>query len=558
MKWWLAAAALVGSAGSSRAEGEVSPDAGFLAKDVISLEIDHCEPDKSLSKEELLRRGADYYQRGETLYLNGDYKGAVQELVESYCEVPFYSILKDIGQAYERELEYGRAIAYFSRYVTDMPADAKRANSCAPDPQEDKKNILGRIQVLEKLPAKIRIQATPADAKVSIVQDSVVKARGKSGDELVVSGGPYKLVIEHDGFKSIERDIHPDIGKPYTYFETLEPIRGHLRIQTVPGDARIFLDKKLVATGIYDAELPGAKYHLSVEASERETVEKDVELVPDKETNLSIELPREAQFGRRQLLAYSTVAGGAAAALVLSPSSNDTLVGAGTLAGLGVGFVGVYFATDKKLALGTSSLTITSSLIGGAAGGALAATISESSSEDVYSSLIGGGLVIGGVAGFFAGDYMHPSPGDAAVINSGALWGTVAGGLFALSFDPGSQIAGGLVLSGLGMGTVGGVLLQRYFTVSRARAALIDASGAVGIVLGLATENLVQQAQSTSSTNQERTANYMLGGLATGLIVGGVLTRTLDDPKIAVQPSINRAVGANNAPATIVGVTGAF
>ncbi|MFT3695127.1 MAG: PEGA domain-containing protein [Kofleriaceae bacterium] len=557
MKWATFAALLISA--RAHAEGEAQPetrDAGFLAKDTISLEIDHCEPDKSLSKEELLRRGADYYTRGETLYLNGDYKGAVQELVESYCEVPFYSILKDIGQAYERELEYGRAIAYFSRYVTDMPADAKKANACAPDPQEDKKNILGRIQVLEKLPAKIRIQATPADAKVSIVQDSVVKARGKSGDELVVAGGPYKLVIERDGYKPIERDIHPDIGKPYTYFETLEPYRGHLRIQTVPGDARIFLDKKLVATGIYDAELPGAKYHLSVEASDRETVEKDIELVPDKETNLSIELPREAQFGRRQLLAYATVAGGASAALITAPAGQSVATGA-TLAGLGVGFVGVYFATDKKLALGTSSLSITSSLIGGVAGGALAATVSSSASQDVYTSLIGGGLVIGGVAGFLVGDYKHPTPGDSAVINSGALWGTVTGGLFALSFDPGSQIAGGLVLSGLGMGTVGGVLLQRYFTVSRARAALIDASGAVGIVLGLATENLVQQAQNTSSSNQERTANYMLGGLATGLIVGGVLTRAIDDPKIAVQPSINRTT-TPGAQATIYGVSGAF
>ncbi|HEY0255338.1 MAG TPA: PEGA domain-containing protein, partial [Kofleriaceae bacterium] len=408
-------------------------------------------------------------------------------------------------------------------------------------------------------PAKIRIQATPSDAKVSIVQDSVVKARGKSGDELVVAGGPYKLVVERDGFHPVERDIHPDIGKPYTYFETLAAVKGHLRIQTVPGDARIFLDKRLVGSGIYDAELPGAKYHLSIEAADRETVEKDIELVPDKDMNLSIELPREPQFGRRQLLAYATFAAGAAGSLIISSATtNNTIVGLTAIGGLGAGFLGVYYGTERKIELGTSSLTITSSLIGGVAGGTLAATLSNGS-QDYYSSLIGGGLVIGGVAGYLVGDATHPTPGDAAVINSGALWGTVAGGLFALSFRPSDQIAGGLVLSGLGMGTIGGVLLQRYFTVSRPRAALIDASGAVGIVLGLATENLVQQAvNSTATASTERTANYMLGGLATGLILGGVLTRTLDDPKILVQPSINRTVGANNAQATIVGVTGAF
>ena len=197
MRLALASVLLCVVAGSAAADQTGSTDtpaggAGFISRDAIALEIDQCTPDKTISKDELLKRGLDYYQRGEVLYLQGDYYGAVRELVESYCEVPFYSILKDIGQAYERQLEYGRAIAYFSRYVLDMPANAKPIpGPCPVDPQEDKKNILARIQVLQKLPAKIRVQATPADAHVSIVQDSVVKARGSSGDELVVPGGPY-------------------------------------------------------------------------------------------------------------------------------------------------------------------------------------------------------------------------------------------------------------------------------------------------------------------------------------------------------------------------------
>jgi len=143
------------------------------------------------------------------------------------------------------------------------------------------------------------------------------------------------------------------------------------------------------------------------------------------------------------------------------------------------------------------------------------------------------------------------------VINSGALWGTVAGGLFALSFNPDSQIAAGLVASGLGMGTVAGVMLQRYFKVSRGRAALIDASGVVGIVLGLATENLVEQAINNKVTSsQERTANYALGGLAAGLVLGGVLTRSLDDPKLAIIPTVGKTTGPTGV--TTIGVSGAF
>jgi len=115
------------------------------------------------------------------------------------------------------------------------------------------------------------------------------------------------------------------------------------------------------------------------------------------------------------------------------------------------------------------------------------------------------------------------------------------------------------VLSGLGMGTLGGVLLQRYFTVSRGRAALIDASGVVGMVLGLAGENLVEQASGTASKSGERTANYALGGLAAGLILGGLLTRSIDDPKLAVTPTINKTTAAaNGTSGTTIGIAGAF
>jgi len=554
---YLALAPALWSAVAAADPSDQSSERGYISKDIVELEIDQCTPDKNISKDEMLRRGAEYYQRGEVLYLQGDYRGAVKELVESYCEVPFYSILKDIGQAYEREIEYGRALAYFSRYVLEVPADAKRTNACATDPQEDKKNVLARIQVLAKLPAKIRVQVTPSDAHVKIVRDSVTEALGSSGDELVVPGGPHQLIVERDGYHPSTRDIHPEIGKPYTFFETLSPINGRLKIRTVPGDARIFIDKRLVATGVYETDSPGGKYTLSVEAQDRVTVTRTIEVVPDKDTNLSIELPAEPEFGRKQLLGYSSIAGGIAGGLIAGTQSNGTLITASALGGIGAGFLGVYYGTDRNLALGTSSLTVTSSLIGAVGGGVLAATFN--SDVDVYAPLIGGGLVIGGVAGYLVGDRTHPSPGDAAVINSGALWGTVAGGLFALSFEPSDRISAGLVLSGLGMGTVGGVLLQRYFTVSRGRAALIDASGVVGIVLGLATENLVQQAvDNTATSSSERTANYALGGLTAGLVLGGILTRTMDDTKLAITPTMSKTAGLNGTTATTIGIAGAF
>jgi hypothetical protein len=144
------------------------------------------------------------------------------------------------------------------------------------------------------------------------------------------------------------------------------------------------------------------------------------------------------------------------------------------------------------------------------------------------------------------------------VINSGALWGGVAGGLFAITFDATTQVSGGIVLTGLGMGTLGGVLLQRYFTVSRGRAALIDASGLAGIALSLTAEELIARARDDKSQSDARTSNYALGGLAAGLIAGGIITRNLDDPKLAIAPTLGRATTAGGSTTTTIGLGGSW
>ncbi|HMG57112.1 MAG TPA: hypothetical protein VK601_26615, partial [Kofleriaceae bacterium] len=116
-------------------------------------------------------------------------------------------------------------------------------------------------------------------------------------------------------------------------------------------------------------------------------------------------------------------------------------------------------------------------------------------------------------------------------------------------------------LSGLGMGTIGALLLQSNFSVSRTHAALIDVGGLIGIIGGLALESLVYPVQRSDAPvvdprSQEHLANFALGGMAVGLLAAGILTRNLDNPKIPVSPSITQARGARGDAATVYGVTG--
>ena len=540
-------------AGIARAQGE---------PDLIPqhLRIDDCPvKDPGLTDAQLRQRGGEHYTRGETLYIQGDYKGAVEELIASYCLIPYYSILKDIGQAYERDLDFELAVAYLERYVRDIPPDAKRTSQCAADPQEDRGNVSRRVSVLRRLPAKVLVQTDPDGAQITI-SNGKTAGRRLSGQELTIVGDTYKMTIEKPGYETVTKSINVRIGKPYTYFEKLTPLTGKLSVQVSPADARIFLDDKLVGLGRYEADLAATTYTVMSEAPNRLTVSRRVEVLPNRVNRVQVELTPRPQFARRQLILYATIGGGVSSGL-LTNAFDDTSIAfyaslGGTIAALG----GSYFYLPDDVPLGTSNLTITSSVAVGIAGGS--ATLLFTNSDQVAAPVGGAGMIVGAAAGYYLGERTKIRPGDAALINSSLTWGTVAGSLFALSFDPPREIAAGLVLSGVGMGAIGGVLMTSYFDISRTHALLIDVGGIVGILGGLAAESIIYPATATGDESdgrtQEHVANFALAGMAVGLVGAGILTRNIDAPKIVIQPSINKVTTSSGTQTTFYGVMGAF
>ncbi|HEY0192349.1 MAG TPA: PEGA domain-containing protein, partial [Kofleriaceae bacterium] len=413
------------------------------------LEIDDCKQ-IDLARAEIDKQGYEHYERGATLYAQGDYEGTVRELVYGYCLVPsFYSLLKDIGQAYERNLDYERAVAYFERYVRAVPADAK------PDAQQDKANVARRVEVLRKLRAKIYVESTPPGAQITIGNAAGVAALARAGDTIEVVAGHYDLTTELDGYVARRQAIEVKIGKPYTYFVPLVAQKGRLEMQVSPPDARIFLGDRLVGIGHIDVELAGNTYTLTSEAAGRVTDKRQVAVLANQVQRVQVELVAQRQTGRRQLIAYTTGTGAIATAGLLYGFHNTGLTALGAAAGGAAGLLGSIFYFPDHLALGTSNLTITTTLGGGVLGAGEVLLFTDR--QSVLEPVIGASVVVAGIAGYLIGEATHIQTGDAALFNSGVLWGGVAGSLFAVSFDPGRVVGGGLVLSGLAMGTLSGV-----------------------------------------------------------------------------------------------------
>ncbi|MEZ4364414.1 MAG: hypothetical protein R3B48_29835 [Kofleriaceae bacterium] len=520
-----------------------------------SLEIDDCGPKPALPADKLRQLAGEHYDRGDVLYVQGDYVGAVSELVSSYCLIPHYRVLKDIGQAYERQLEYSRAIAYLKRYVAGVPDDAKAA-PCAPDPAEDKRNVSARIEVLSTLPARIRVATEPDGAEITLTGEDGLVARGVStpgGGLILARAGRYEMTLRKPGFVAQTSTVVAEIGKPYSYFFQLTREQGRLTVQSVPSNARLFLDDRFIGIGRFDADLPGDRYTLVVEATDRISERRVIEVTPKHTERVVVRLSAKPQSGRTQMLIYGGIAGGVVLSSALSGTAGNVAT-IGGVAGLAVGGVSGYIAIPEDLPLGVSSLTITGSIAGGITGLVLSTGFSDADAFVGPSTALG--TVGGGAAGYFLGDRLDITPGDAALINSGVLWGGVYGGLFAIAFDPPGSVGAGLGAGGMALGLATSTLLARSFSISRSHAALIDLGGVGGLVLSAAVQSIVDRGDDVTV---ERQTNFAIGGLTVGLAAAALLTRNYDSPALPnVQPSLGRVSAADGTATPSYGITGRF
>jgi hypothetical protein len=465
-------------------------------------------------------------------------------------------LLYTIGQAYERKLEFELAIAYYQRYASTL-TDPKRA--------AEKQNVESRVTVLQHLKATISVTTTPSDATVTFTDaGGVRRARGAAGkDPFPVEAGAYTMRIEYPGYETKEQTITPRIGQPYSYYVALDPKKGGLVINTDPPDARIFVDNKLVGIGRYDEKLAGQRYKIDVESSSRLPSQRYVDVVADKDTEVTIKLREKPKSGRTQLLVASGIGGALLGGVVFGVLQNSS-VGKGSLGGLGgagLGFAGAYFGVPDVLPVGSSSYIITSGIIGGLEAGFTSGIFLND--PDTQKNSIGaialGGMAAGAGFGILTAPRFDFDAGDAALLNSGALWGGISGGLFAAIFEFKGKISEGLVLGGLNLGVVTGVLLGRQVEVSRGHVALIDLSGFAGMGVAVAVQTGIDDAKGQTNPNAERTANFALAGMGVGLAAGAYLTRHMDAPKLPhIAPVVSSATDASGKKTAIYGIGGSL
>ena len=512
------------------------PAPGGATDEIIGTRgIDDCGPKPDLPDARLRRLPGEHYSRGVVLYEQGDYAGGADEFIQAYCLAPCFGVLKDIGQAFERQLDYETAIAYYERFVRTMP-EPGTPGACRPVVVGEKGTISQRINSLRNTRAKIRVATNPKEAKITLFDENTgVRSVGTADapDPIEVLAGTYTMVVEKEGHQPVSQQITVRIGQPYSFYYALELLKGRLKVRTKPPDARILLEGKLVGQGIYDDELPRGQYNIVVEAPGRIAENRVVEVQASATAEHTIELPPPRANGRLQLVVASGIVGASLGGIGLSAgSTNPLVVGVGSFGAAAAAVAGGYFGIPDDYPLGSSSFIITSSLIGFGEGFLITRLFSDDA--DVGVAMASLGVVAAGTGAALTADYFEFSPGDAALLNSGALWGTVVGALFAASYDDGSdygsRVGVGMTLTGLNIGVLGGVLLGRNYEISRRHAALIDLAGVAGAAGAAALQSVIDSNE--LEVPAERRANFAIAGVTGGLLIGVYLTRNMDVPKI--------------------------
>jgi len=152
----------------------------------------------------------------------------------------------------------------------------------------------------------------------------------------------------------------------------------------------------------------------------------------------------------------------------------------------------------------------------------------DTSSDGAIAGFMLGGALVGAGAGYLYAKKSKPEEDDLAVINSMGLYGTAAGLLLGVGFDPIESEAYSLqALLGSVAGLGGGFYLARKLEISRKRTWRIDLGALAGVA---ATWALFYPLVSDDSTNNdEQAAGFIsVAAMGGGAFVAYLLTRKMD------------------------------
>jgi hypothetical protein len=280
---------------------------------------------------------------------------------------------------------------------------------------------------------------------------------------------------------------------------------------------------------------------------------------PDEDSASAAVLGRDTPataLSRAELIVIQSLHGIAVGGELCAAASCDDerLIGASLILGGGLGFGLSFFLTVDGITPGHTS-SINSGMFWGLWNSVAIMGMVQPRNE---GQVIPGSLVIGQIAGVGLGELAwratHASSGDVSLASSVGIWSGVLTLLIhgATEFEADQEVVFATLLAASDLGLVGGAFLADLFPMSRGHALVIDGGGALGMLVGMGLDLLIQ------GDDLEPAPFFTLAsiGMASGLGLTAYLTRNWDapDPGGPSEPDQRSTirVGRLTAPASSV------
>jgi hypothetical protein len=144
-----------------------------------------------------------HFLRGEALYKQGQYEGAIQEFQAAYATRPHPVVLYNLGQCYEKLGDAANALKSYQDYLRQMPD--------APDHTRVETVIANLTKRLKETAVQpLNIDSVPSGASVVVDNEPV----GKTPLKLQVKGSTHHLAFILPGYDTLEQDVETSWERP--------------------------------------------------------------------------------------------------------------------------------------------------------------------------------------------------------------------------------------------------------------------------------------------------------------------------------------------------------
>jgi tetratricopeptide (TPR) repeat protein len=276
---------------------------------------------KSAASDPALQEAKAAFEEAQTLYTKEQFEDAAGKFMVAFEKKPFSSFLFNAAVAYEKALQYPKAVDAFQRYL-ELDPQARDAAEVKTRIESLKSVLAAHAAGTQAAPAKAAAEVLPAIATKGLViieskpQGASIYLGDKSKGVFAVTPWqgslepkPVKVLIEAKGFKPEEREINPRTDKIVEIYIALseQHFLGWIEvISNVPG-ADVFIDRQdigAIGKTPYTGHLKPGKHKLWVQKAGYEVATKDIDVEPGTATTHTVNL---------DLVTYGTLRAGSKA-----------------------------------------------------------------------------------------------------------------------------------------------------------------------------------------------------------------------------------------------------